>query len=177
MRVEDWPIYVTFVALSLVLFGPAVEVMAGMTLPMPGLALCLGFLYVGGLPIVFLRNLAPPFLIQLLQWAVPARWRAELVGPRWGYGPALPVFEGDVRAPVEVAADWSAFSLGLGVRWGIVSMLVSDGRPTAHPGAIVAAEIGGYLCWTLLSGTPILSFRAFMWPAPDEPLRPVYRDL
>jgi signal transduction histidine kinase len=76
-----------------------------------------------------------------------------------------------------IAADWSAFSLGLAVRWGIVSWLVGDGRPTAHPGAIVIAEIGGYLGWALLSGTPILSFRAFMWPAPDEPLRPVYRDL
>ena len=177
MRLEDWPIYLAFVLLSLVLFGPAVEVMPGLTLPMPGLALCLGFLYVGGLPIVFLRNLAPPFLIQLLRWAVPARWRAELVGPRWGYGPALPLLEADDRVPAVVAADWSTFSLGLAVRWGIVSMLVGDGRPTAHPGAIVAAEIGGYAVWALLSGTPILSFRTFMWPAPNQPLRPVYRDL
>ena len=67
LRLEDWPIYVAFVVLSLLLFGPAVEVVPGLTLPMPGLALCLGFLYIGGLPILFLRNVAPPFLIQLLQ--------------------------------------------------------------------------------------------------------------
>lgn len=177
MRLEDWPIYLTFVALSLVLFGPAVEVLAGLTLPMPGLALCLGFLYIGGLPIAFLRNLAPPFMIQLLRWAVPERFRAEIVGPRWGFGPALPLLEADDREPMALAADWSAFSVGLGVRWLVVSMLVTDGRPTAHPGAIVAAEVAGYACWAVLSGMPILSFRAFMWPAPDEPLAPVYRDL
>jgi signal transduction histidine kinase len=178
MRVEDWPIYVVFVALALVLFGPAVEVVPGLTLPMPGLALCLGFLYVGGLPIVFLRNLAPPFLIQLLRWAVPPRWRGELVGPRWGRGPALPLLWGtDDRDRPGVAADWAAFSLGLGVRWGIVSLLVGDGRPAAHPGAIVVAEAGGYACWALLSALPVLSFRAFRWTAPEEPVRAVSRDL
>src|SRR5262245_2936546 len=158
MRVEDWPIYVAFVVLSLVLFGPAVEILAGLTLPMPGLALCLGFLYIGGLPIAFLRNLAPPFLIQLLRWAVPRRWRAELVGPRWGFGPALPLLDSDDRDPVTVAADWSAFSIGLGIRWLVVSTLVTDGRPTAHPGAIVVAEAAGYACWAVLSGLPVLSF-------------------
>jgi hypothetical protein len=175
MRLEDWPIYVAFVALSLVLFGPAVEVLPGLTLPMPGLALCLGFLYVGGLPIAFLRNLAPPFMVQLLRWAVPARFRSELVGPRWGFGPSLPLLEADDRDAITIAADWSAFSIGLGVRWLVATMLVPDGRLTAHPGAIVASEVAGYACWAVLSGLPILSFRAFMWPAPDEPLRPVYR--
>jgi signal transduction histidine kinase len=163
--------------LAIPLFGPAVEVFAGLTLPMPGLALCLGFLYVGGLPIAFLRNLAPPFLIQLLGWVVPARWRAELVGPGWGRGPTFPLWTADDRDRMTVAADWAAASLGLGVRWWIVTMLVPDGRPTAHPGAIVLAEVGGYACWALLSGLPVLSFRAFMWPAPEGPLIPVYRDL
>ena len=177
LRLEDWPIYVAFVVLSLGLFGPAVEVVPGLTLPMPGLALCLGFLYVGGLPIVFLRNLAPPFLIQLLRLAVPARWRAELVGPRWGYGPALPLLASDDRTNVTVAADWSAFSLGLAVRWWIVSLLVPDGLPIANPGAIVLAELGGYACWAFLSALPILSFHVFRWRAPEGPLQAVYRDL
>ncbi len=177
MRLADWPIYLAFVTLSLVLFGPAVEVLDGLTLPMPGLALCLGFLYIGGLPIAFLRNLAPPFLIQLLRWAVPRRWRAELVGPRWGFGPALPLLEADDREPIAVAADWSAFSIGLGVRWLAVSALAPDGRPTAHPGAIVVAEVAGYACWAVLSGLPLLSFHAFVWPRPVGSLAPVYRDL
>ncbi len=177
MRLEDWPIYLVFVVLSLGLFGPAVEMVPGLTLPMPGLALCLGFLYVGGLPIAFLRNLAPPFLIQLASWAVPRRWRGELVGPRWGFGPALPLFLGaDDRDPPAVAADWAAFSLGLGARWAIVSLLVPDGRPAAHPGAIVVAEAGGYACWALLSALPVLSFRAW-FPSGKQPLETVYRDL
>lgn len=177
MRLEDWPIYVAFVVLALVLFGPAVEVAPGLTLPMPGLALCLGFLYVGGLPIVFLRNLAPPFLIQLLRWAVPPRWRHELVGPRWGRGPALPLAPADDRTAAAVAADWAAFSVGLGVRWGIVSVLVPDGPPYADPAAIVLAEAGGYATWAALSALPVLSFRVFEWTMPKEGARAVFRDL
>jgi signal transduction histidine kinase len=179
LRIDDWPIYVAFVVLSLFLFGPAVEVVPGLTLPMPGLALCLGFLYVGGLPIVFLRNVAPPFLIQLVRWAVPRRWRTELVGLRWGRGPALPSWAlDDDRATTAVAADWSAFSLGLGVRWGIVSLMVPEGPPYTDPLAIVVAETGGYACWALLSALPVLSFQAFQWsPSAEGPLRAVYRDL
>jgi signal transduction histidine kinase len=178
LRPEDWRIYVAFVVLSLFLFGPAVEVVPGLTLPMPGLALCLGFLYVGGLPIVFLRNVAPPFLIQLLQWVVPPRWRPELVGPRWGFGPALPLLDADDRTRGKAAADWSAFSIGLGVRWGIVSLLVPDGPPYTDPVAIVLAELGGYCCWAALTSLPVLSFQAFQWPSSQEgPLRGVSRDL
>jgi signal transduction histidine kinase len=176
IRLDDWPIYVAFVGLSIGLFGPAVEIVPGLTLPLPGLALCLGFLYVGGLPIAFLRNLAPPFLIQLLRWAVPPRWRAELVGPRWGRGPALPLLAPDDGDRAAVAADWAAFSLGLAVRWWIVTSLVGDDRPVNHPGAIVAAEAGGYAFWALLSALPVLSFRAFV-PTGRAPLEGVYRDL
>jgi signal transduction histidine kinase len=176
LRIEDWPIYVAFVVLSLLLFGPAVEIVPGLTLPMPGLALCLGFLYVGGLPILFLRNLAPPFLIQLLQWAVPPRWRDELVGPRWGRGPALPKWGGDEGGPF-VAADWSAFSIGLAVRWWIASSLVPSGPPIANPGAIVLAECGGYAVWSVLSALPVMSFDVFQRTAPRGKFELVYRDL
>jgi signal transduction histidine kinase len=176
IRLEDWPIYVAFVVLSLLLFGPAVEIVPGLTLPMPGLALCLGFLYVGGLPILFLRNLAPPFLIQVLRWAVPPRWRDELVGPRWGRGPALPKWGGDEAGPF-VAADWSAFSIGLAVRWWIASWLVPSGPPIANPGAIVLAECGGYLVWSVLSALPVMSFDVFQRTAPRGKLELVYRDL
>jgi signal transduction histidine kinase len=176
LRLEDWPIYVAFIVLSLLLFGPAVEVVPGLTLPLPGLALCLGFLYVGGLPILFLRNLAPPFLIQVLRWAVPPRWRSELVGPRWGRGPALPKWGDDEGGPF-VAADWSAFSIGLAVRWWIASWLVPSGPPIANPGAIVLAELGGYAVWSVLSALPVMSFDVFQRTAPRGKLELVYSDL
>jgi len=35
-RLEDWPIYVTYVLLSMVLYRPTVEVLPGLLLPMPG---------------------------------------------------------------------------------------------------------------------------------------------
>ena len=177
LRLEDWPIYLAFVVLSLLLFGPAVEVVPGLTLPMPGLALCLGFLYIGGLPILFLRNLTPPFLIQLLRWAVPPRWRHELVGPRWGRGPALPKWGGDDGGGPSEAADWSAFSIGLAVRWWIASSLVPSGPPIVNPGAIVLAECGGYAVWSVLSALPVMSFDVFQRTAPRGKLELVYRDL
>ena len=177
LRLEDWPIYLAFIVLSLLLFGPAVEVVPGLTLPMPGLALCLGFLYIGGLPILFLRNLAPPFLIQLLRWAVPPRWRGELVGPRWGRGPALPKWGGDDGGGPTEAADWSAFSIGLAVRWWIASSLVPSGPPIVNPGAIVLAECGGYAVWSVLSALPVMSFDVFQRTAPRGKLELVYRDL
>jgi len=89
----------------------------------------------------------------------------------------LPLLDADDRERAAVAADWAAFSLGLGVRWWIVSMLVTDGRATAHPGAIVLAEAGGYVCWAILSALPVLSFRAFLASPRPGPLEAVYRDL
>src|SRR5262249_27067964 len=88
LRRVDWPIYVAFLLLSLVLFGPGVEVLPGLMLPMPGLALCIGFLYVGGLPIILLRNAAPPYLTQLLRWTLPKRWRVLVPDIVWR-GPGL----------------------------------------------------------------------------------------
>ena len=69
-RLEDWPIYVTYVLLSMVLYRPTVEVLQGLLLPMPGLALSIGFLYIGGLPIVFLTNLGSA-LVLLVRAVLP----------------------------------------------------------------------------------------------------------
>ena len=178
-RREDWPIYVAFVLLSGILFGPRIEVLPGLELPMPGLALCIGFLYVGGLPIVVLRNVAPPFLTQLVRWLLPARWQAHLRKPVWGLGDRF--FSAHIlhASELTIAADWAAFTLGLAVRWGIVTLIAPGGRPAEHPAAMVVAELGGYAFWWLLSALPILSFRPVLnlrFPS-GEALRTVYADL
>ena len=82
-RLADWPIYVVYALLSVVLFRFYVEVLPDMHLPVPGLALTIGFLYVGGPPIIVLR-LAEPVLASALRALVPARWRDRLVGASVG---------------------------------------------------------------------------------------------
>ena len=177
LRLEDWPIYVVFLALALVLFAPAVDVVPGLALPMPSLALTIGFLYVGGLPIVFLRNLVPPTLPQLLRFLLPERWQRHLPDRFWatqysGWGRRFQIVPRSA-----VGAEWAMFSLGLGVRWLVASRLVPDGVPARHPEAVLAGEMVGYACWTLLSFLPILSFSDVLFARPEGRLRILHVDL
>src|SRR5262245_11938719 len=166
LRLEDWPTYVVFVVLLLVLFAPAVEVVPGLALPMPSLALIIGFLYVGGLPIIFLRNLAPPTLPQLLRFLLPEPWQRQLPDRFWAteYA-ATRKFRTIARSAV--GTEWAMFSVGLAVRWWVVTRLVPDGVPARHPEAVLAAEMAGYGCWTILSFLPILSFSGLLFARPE----------
>ena len=58
-RREDWPSYATFALLSLALYGPWVEVLPELGMPMPGIALTIGFLYIAGPPVIVLRVVMP----------------------------------------------------------------------------------------------------------------------
>jgi signal transduction histidine kinase len=177
MRLEDWPIYATYVLLSIALFEPWVDVRPGLGFAMPGLALTIGFLYIGGLPILALRN-AAPLVARLLRAVLPPRWRA--------YVPRLIGSVGEfITGPVQTAAlpramaaaDWSGFNIGLGVRWAIVVWLVKDGRPASDLGAVALAEAGGYLFWTFMSTLPVFSFPPVLPPAPDRRARSVLMDM
>src|SRR5947209_19656807 len=87
-RLADWPIYVVYALLSVLLFRFYVEVLPTLVLPVPGLALTIGFLYVGGPPIIVLR-LAEPVLASGVRALVPARWRDRLVGASVGRAGAV----------------------------------------------------------------------------------------
>jgi len=159
-RLADWPIYVVYALLSVVLFRFYVEVLPDMHLPVPGLALTIGFLYVGGPPIIVLR-LAEPVLASGLRALVPARWRDRLVGASVGRAGAVAslfwIREWSGRAAA--AAEWASFALGLAVRWWVVSRLVPGGDVTGHPAAIY-------------------SYRPFLPPAPAfRGLETVIQDL
>jgi signal transduction histidine kinase len=69
------------------------------------------------------------------------------------------------------------FSIGLGVRWWVVSRLVPSGVPARYPTAVLVAEMAGYACWTLLSFLPILSFSDVLFARPEGRLRIVHVDL
>ena len=178
-RLADWPIYVVYALLSVVLFRFYVEVLPDMHLPVPGLALTIGFLYVGGPPIIVLR-LAEPVLASGLRALVPARWRDRLVGASVGRAGAVAslfwIREWSGRAAA--AAEWASFALGLAVRWWVVSRLVPGGDVTRHPTAIAVAELAGYLAWAPMATLPIYSYRPFLPPAPAfRGLETVIQDL
>ena len=178
-RLADWPIYVVYALLSVVLFRFYVEVLPDMHLPVPGLALTIGFLYVGGPPIIVLR-LAEPVLASALRALVPARWRDRLVGASVGGAGAVAslfwIREWSGRAAA--AAEWASFALGLAVRWWVVSRLVPGGDVTRHPTAIAVAELAGYLAWAPMATLPIYSYRPFLPPAPAfRGLETVIQDL
>jgi signal transduction histidine kinase len=166
-RLADWPIYVAYALLSVVLFRFYVEVLPSLVLPVPGLALTIGFLYVGGPPVIALR-LAEPILATFLRAVVPGGWRDRFVGGSVGGAGAVAslfwIKEWNGRAAA--AAEWASFSLGLGVRWWVVSRLVPGAEPTRHPGAIALAELAGYVVWGILATLPIYSYRPFLPPAP-----------
>lgn len=171
-RVADWPIYLTYVLLSIVLYRPRVEVLPGMEMPVPGLALSIGFLYVGGLPIVALNNVGPA-LVLVARAVLPESWRArvpELHGAGTDF--VARMWSRDLGA----WADWAAATIGFGVRWAIVSLLIGAAPPVSDPGAIVLAEIGGYAVWTILTVLPIFSFRTVLHSSMEH-MREVRVDL
>jgi signal transduction histidine kinase len=179
-RLADWPIYVVFVLLSLILFRPYVEVLPNMVLPMPGLALTIGFVYLGGLPIIALR-LVEPFATKIVRSALPARWR-EAVPPSIGgaVGVAALPWIRESRERAAVAAEWGLFSVGLAVRWWTVRFVIPGGEPANHPAAIAVAEVVGYAVWALLAFLPIFTYRPFLppaWSSKGKGLWPVIQDL
>ncbi|TMB59022.1 MAG: HAMP domain-containing histidine kinase [Deltaproteobacteria bacterium] len=160
-RLEDWPIYVTYVLLSMVLYRPTVEVLPGLLLPMPGLALSIGFLYIGGLPIVFLTNLGSA-LVLLVRAVLPEGWRRHL--PELRGGGTEFVGRAFTRDPGALS-DWAGAYLGLGARWAVVFMLSPGAPPVTDPGVMIAAEVAGYAAWTVLSLLPVFSFSSVLRPS------------
>jgi signal transduction histidine kinase len=172
-RWDDLPIYVTFVLLSMVLYRPTVEVLPSMVLPLPGLALTIGFLYVGGLPIIVLNN-AGSVIVLLVRALIPARWRVHVPELRGGGTEFVArMYEQNPDA----WADWAVGAVGLGARWGIVSLLAPGVRPASEPGAMLVAELGGYITWASISMLPVFSFRPVLRAAWEGRMREIRVDL
>lgn len=167
IRSQDWPIYVVFILLWLVLNPPEVEVLPHLSMPVANLATTIGFLYIGGAPIIPLQ-----FAALLVITCLPGPVRTRLGVRHFGR-----VGVQHDRTPATMLADSSNFSLGLGVRWWVASSLVPDGNVTAHPGVILLAEVVGYAALSLLSMLPIYSFRPLPALRPDAAMRAVYGDM
>jgi len=174
-RADDLPIYLVFLFLSLVLFQPYVEVLPTVALPIPEMAATIGFLYIGGLPIIVLLNVAPT-LTHILRRVLPERWKERIPQLRWAAS-RRELFSQDPAAGTGMGVEWAAFALGLGVRWWIVTRLVPDALPPTNPGAILVAEVGGYACWTLLSSLPIYPDRPLVALPSEGKLRAALSDI
>jgi hypothetical protein len=121
LRRDDWPIYVVFVLLSFLVHIPAVEVLPRVPLPVAELVTNIAFLYIGGPGIILLRYVVPPVLAAIPD-PVRARWKVRLFGSTAGA-------EASVAA---LAADWSAWTLGLGARWAVVWALGAGATFVLH---------------------------------------------
>jgi signal transduction histidine kinase len=180
-RVDDWPIYAAFALLLAVLLPLHVDVLPNLVLPMPSLAVTIGFLYIGGLPILLVYQGAyyvALIVLRLLRAALPEPWRSRLPYPVGGGTDvfALP----SMLRPGErlvAAAEHSTFTLGLAARLLVVRLLAPEGRPASHPGAMAAAEVAGYVCWGILSSLPILRFQTGLGAGATDRPRAVYQDL
>ncbi|MGH7821377.1 MAG: sensor histidine kinase [Candidatus Binatia bacterium] len=166
-RLEDWPVYVAFFVVSMALVLPHVQVLPGLALAIPDMAATIGFLYIGGLPIVTIRILVP-VVIRPLHRLMPERWESRWRA-QWrllvhsSADPALrDAFWHGWGSEMGAAAlaEWGLFSVGLGVRWLVASALTRAARPL-EPDVITVAEFAGYAAWGLLSLLPVY---------PDRPL-------
>src|SRR5262245_22853249 len=151
-RSEDWPIYAVFVLLSFFVHLPAVEMLPHVPIPVAELVTNIAFLYIGGPPIIFLRFI-PPIVFA----SIPGRARLRSRGPLFG------CMNGTADdSPAAVAADWSAWTLGLGARYAVVWALLPAGNAVDHPGVMLLGEVVGYAVAGLLVLLPIYSFRPFL---------------
>ena len=176
-RHDDLPSYVTFALLSLALYGPWVEVLPELGMPMPGIALTIGFLYITG-PFVITLRVVMPLALRLVRATVPERWAVWLPDMVGGAGELVAgstAAKFPPRPRAVVAAEYAVFALGLGTRWGIVSLLVPDGHPAARPLAILLGEVAGYACWGTLALLPLYRFQRV--PSVRAEMRPVMVDL
>jgi signal transduction histidine kinase len=151
LRSENWPIYAVFFAISCLVHLPAVEVLPHVPLPVAELVTDIAFLYIAGPAIILVRHLGPTVLAAI-PGRLRARWKVRLFGATVGAD----------ATPAALAADWSAWTLGLGARWGVVWMLGVAGDATAHPGVMLLGEVVGYTVSGLLALLPIYSFRPFL---------------
>src|SRR5262245_48026495 len=166
IHLADWPIYVTYVVLAVFLFRFWVEALPDgrLTLPVPGLALNIGFLYLAG-PLVIVLRLAEPIVVILLRAIMPRAWRHWVPAPTGGAGEIATVFW--IKNPADrlaAAAEWANYALGLAARWAVVSLVIPGQSPAAHPGAVLLAEGAGYLTWGVLAWLPIYAYGPLIPP-------------
>lgn len=160
VRLEDAPIYGAFVLVCWLVGIEAVEVLPGVRIRASTLAVSLGFVYIGGLPVLLFSTLAG--LAQQLASAAAPEALARRV-------PQLRSGRKDVEAPLWTADGWveeGTALLGQAVRWWTavaVASRLDPGQPVWRSmGAVATAELVGYVAWAALALLPIHPDRSLM---------------
>ena len=174
-RRADWPIYVAFFVVLSALVAPVVHVLPGLVIGIPSVAVDIGFLYIGGLPIIVL-NLIVLLCLRVARSRIPARWLARV--------PAIAAVAarrdlagGGGESLLQFIPESATYALGLGVRWAVVSFLAPSTPPTAAPWAMLVAEICGYSVWGALALLPIYPDRSLLPLGDRERLRGAIADM
>ena len=170
-----WPIYLAYIGVALLLYPPVVEVLPGLVIGVPSVAAGIGFLYIGGLPIIAL-NLVMLLSIRVVRTRLLARWVAGV--------PALAAVVarrdlagGGAPSLVQFVPESATYALGLGIRWMVASLLAGPTPPSAAPWAIAVAEACGYVVWGLLSILPVYPDHTLLPLADREGLRGAMEDM
>ncbi len=160
IRLEDAPIYAAFVLVSWLVGIEAVEVLPGVRLRASTLAVSLGFVYIGGLPVLVFSTLAG--LVQQLASTAAPEGLARRV-------PQLRSGRAGVEAPLWTPDGWveeGTALIGQAVRWWTavaVAGRLDPGQPVWRSmGAVATAELVGYVAWALLAALPIHPDRSLM---------------
>ena len=143
---DDWLLYLVYLLLINAATPFVVEVLPGLGLCLPELAATLGFLYIGGAPIIVLQ-----YVNAMLVTTLVARWSGGRSDQR-GLMRRLSTLRD--RDGVEYATEASTFALGLIVRWLVAYSIAGPGLPITDLRAILAGEASGYATWALLSVLP-----------------------
>lgn len=160
VRVDDWPVYAVFSLLSVVLFLPSLEILPRVRFAIAEMGAAIGFVYIGGLPVVLVHWMAPllsrplRLALQTRRWTASGEWQADHFFEAWRAG-------GQQR--LGLLTEAATFSLGLAARYTVVTLIFSHPPPVSDPLVILAAEVAGYVVWGLLSWLPLY---------PDRPLLP-----
>jgi signal transduction histidine kinase len=171
----QWPVYLVYFAIALLLYPPVVQVLPGLVIGIPSVAVGVGFLYVGGLPIIVI-NLVAVFCIRAARAAVPARWVVSMpqlaaLAARRDLG------GGGAQSFAQFVPESATYAIGLAVRWAVVSALAPSTPPTAALWAILVAEACGYSVWGVLSILPIYPDRSLLPLGDREGLRGAIADM
>lgn len=172
IRTEDALLYLAALVVGFLVELPAVEVLPRVRLRPSSLAVGAGFVYIGGLPMLFFgavgvlltsaaREVAPKSLARRLpQLRLPddADAVVRIGTPRWFAQESTAVLGNAARllaATAVVSATGAAFPVWAG----------------ENAGAIAVGEIAGYATWAALAALPIFPDRS-VYAAGDEGLSP-----
>jgi signal transduction histidine kinase len=175
MRWADWPAYLTYLGIAMLLYPPVVHVLPGLVIGIPSVAAGLGFLYIVGLPIITL-NLAAVVFIRIVRSALPEGWLAR-VPPLRSLAARRDLGGGGGPDLVQFVPESAMYAIGLGARWTTASLLAGTSAPSAAPWAMAGAELCGYVVWGVLAVLPLYPDRTLLPLTDREGLRSAIADM